>query len=193
MAIERMTELSPLDHFFHWCFQHWLTLVNILVLLYSGLPWLAPWLIANGYTQPGELLFMLYTPLCHQGAGSSFFFLGEQVAYCHRDAAIYTSLLLVGLVYSQVRRWLVAHPLPWRWFLLLLLPTVLDAGTHMLGNLLPHLNLRDPNDALWSFNWWMRMITGVLLALGVLLAVYPRIDRDLRGVGEDETASPDAA
>ncbi|NJK82411.1 MAG: hypothetical protein HC914_22240 [Chloroflexaceae bacterium] len=78
MTVDELIEHSPIDSFFHWLFQHWLTVINMLVLFYSGLPWLAPWLIANGYTQPGEILFMLYTPLCHQAAGSSFFFMGHQ-------------------------------------------------------------------------------------------------------------------
>ncbi len=176
-------ELSLLDHFFYWCFEHWLTILNACLLLYSGLPWLAPWLLANGYSDAGNLIFALYSPLCHQAAGSSYFWLGHQVAYCHRDTALYTTLLAAGLIYVLVRSWLVPRPLAWRWVVLLMLPMMLDAGTHMLGNLLPGLHLRDPNDAVWSFNWWLRTITGTLAALALVLAVYPRVDRDLRGVG----------
>ncbi|NJK82410.1 MAG: DUF2085 domain-containing protein [Chloroflexaceae bacterium] len=109
------------------------------------------------------------------------------MAYCHRDTALFTSVLIGGLIYllPPLRLWLVRHPLPTLWIFVLLAPMVLDAGSHMLGNLLPGLMLRDSSDAVGTFNWWMRMLTGALVALAVVLGVYPRFDRDLRGVGRD--------
>jgi hypothetical protein len=74
--------------------------------------------------------------------------------------------------------------------LLLLLPLLLDGATHTLGDLVPALDIRGADDSLGSFNWWARMISGLLFAVGVILGIYTRLDRDLRGVGEDD-ARPD--
>ncbi len=174
--------LSFIDEIFYWLFQHWLLIVNTLVLLYGGIPWLSPLLISLGSTRLGEFLFWLYTPLCHQSSANSPYLFGHQVAFCTREAAMYTTLFVGGLIYAQVRTRLVRHPLPMWAFFLLLLPIFLDGSSQTVDALLPGLGLRSPNDMPGSFNWWMRVLSGVLFAVAVILAVYPRLDRDLRGV-----------
>ncbi len=161
-----------------WCFDHWLMLINGMVLVYGGLPWLSPLLISMGYTQAGRLLFYLYTPLCHQRPTQSFFLLGNQVAFCHREAAMYTALFVGGLIFARVRHTL--RPIRFRLMLLLLLPLALDGTTHLIDEIVPSLALRSPNDAIGSINWWLRMITGVLFAVAVVLGIYPRLEQDLR-------------
>lgn len=34
-------------------------------------------------------------------------------------------------------------------------------------------------DEIGSLNFWLRMITGVLFAIAVLICIYPRFERDL--------------
>ena len=62
----------------------------------------------------------------------------------------------------------------------------LDAGTHIINEILS-LGWRDGGDDIGSLNFWLRMITGVLAALAVMLVVYPRLERELpaqaRGIG----------
>lgn len=170
---------SPIDRVVRWGFRHWLLLMNSAVLLYGGLPWLAPLLAASGHTRAARLLFLLYTPLCHQVPERSFFLLGHQVAFCHRESAMYTALLLGGLLYALVRRRVRAISL--RATGLLLLPMLLDGTTHMLNELLPFVALRSAEHGVGSFNWWLRMLTGVLFAVAVVLGVYPRLERSFRG------------
>jgi uncharacterized membrane protein len=178
------------EEILHWCFQHWLWIVNGLVLLYGGLPWLSPLLIELGYPQLGGLFFLLYTPLCHQIPEQSFFLFGHQVAFCHREAAMYTALFIGGLLYAPAREWLARHPISMRMVLLLLLPLFLDGARHFVA--LPGLDLRAGNiDSIGSFNWWMRMITGVLFAVAMVLGIYPRLDFALRGTGDDSDAELD--
>lgn len=180
--------MSTVDEIWYWLFQHWLAIINGLVLVYGGLPWLAPLFIDLGYHDLGHLIFRIYTPLCHQNPGNSFFLLGHQVAFCYREAAMYTALFVGGLIYAGVRHRL--RPIRLRLLLLLLLPLLLDGGTHTLGDFVPALDIRGTDDSLGSFNWWARMISGVLFAVGFILGIYTRLDRDLRGVGEDD-ARPD--
>jgi uncharacterized membrane protein len=176
------TRISPawerrLNNGVRWCLRHWLLIVNTLLLVFAGLPWLAPLAQAAGYPVLGQLLFALYRPLCHQRPERSFFIYGYQVAYCHRDVALYTSLLAGGLVFGLARQWI--RPAPLRVGGLLLLPILLDGGMHLIEDVLT-ISLRGGGDAIGSLNFWLRMVTGVLAALAVLITVHPRLDRDLR-------------
>jgi uncharacterized membrane protein len=161
--------------------RHWLLVLNSLVLLYGGLPWLAPLLMVAGYPQAGAFIFHLYTPLCHQSPHSSFFLMGHQVAFCQRETAMYTSLFLGGVLFPFIRSYL--RPISLRTMVLLLVPLGIDGTTHLVDALLPSLGLRNEDHAIGSFNWWMRMVTGVLFTVAIVLGVYTRLDREL---GRDE-------
>ena len=66
--------------------RHWLLVFNLAVLLFVGLPFLAPVLMKTGATGPAEAIYRVYSPLCHQLAFRSWFLFGEQAAY-PREAA----------------------------------------------------------------------------------------------------------
>jgi uncharacterized membrane protein len=168
---------AALERGARWGLRHWLLLANMLVLLYGGIPWLSPLAYAAGYPLIGRLLFLIYTPFCHQIPAQSFFWLGYQVAFCHREAAMYTSLLAGGLLFGALRERLPPAPL-WAGGLLIL-PLALDGGSHLLDDLL-QAGLRAGDDAIGTPNFWLRIITGVLFAIAVVITIYPRIDRDLR-------------
>ncbi|NJN66165.1 MAG: DUF2085 domain-containing protein [Chloroflexaceae bacterium] len=168
---------SLLDRGVRWVLARWLAIANSLVLLYGGLPWLSPILIAFGYPRLGEMVFRWYTPLCHQVPARSFEVLGHQVAFCHRETAMYTALLVGGVLYGWVRG--AIRPISLQDTGLLLLPMVLDGTTHLLDDMLPWVALRGGGDGIGTFNWWMRMVTGVLFAAAIVLGVYPRLDRHL--------------
>jgi len=165
-----------LDAGVRWGLRHWLLLVNGLALTYAGLPWLAPLVTAAGHPLAGQLLFRLYTPLCHQLPERSFFVCGHQVAFCHRCAAMYTSIALAGLLFGLLRRRI--PPLSLKIGALLLLPILIDGGSHMIDDLLG-LGLRSGGDAIGTLNFWLRMLTGALVGIAALLTVYPRLERDL--------------
>lgn len=61
--------------------RHWLAGLNLLVLLYVGLPFVAPTLMQAGVEQPARWIYRAYSPLCHQLAFRSWFLFGEQPAY----------------------------------------------------------------------------------------------------------------
>jgi len=61
--------------------RHWLALFNLLVLIYVGMPFLAPVLMDAGIQRPARWIYSIYSPLCHQLPYRSWFLFGEQAAY----------------------------------------------------------------------------------------------------------------
>lgn len=170
------TDSPRLDRAVAWVGRHWLLVLNGGAALYAGLPWLSPLAKCMGAPVLGEVLFRLYTPLCHQLPERSFFVCGHQVAFCHRCAAMYTAIVVAGLLFGLLRRYI--RPTSLKIALLLLLPMLLDGGSHMLDDLFG-LGLRGGGDAIGSPNFWLRMITGVLVGVAALLFLFPRLERDL--------------
>jgi uncharacterized membrane protein len=170
------TSTGRLERGAEWGLRHWLLIVNTGAALYAGLPWLSPLAKATGHPLIGDLLFRLYTPLCHQKPERSFFICGHQLGFCHRCAAMYTSIVVAGLLFGLLRRSI--RPYSLKIAGLLLLPMLIDGGTHMIDDLFS-LGFRGGGDAIGTLNFWLRMITGVLFGIAMLLVVYPRVERDL--------------
>ncbi len=61
--------------------RHWLAAFSLVILLYAGLPFMAPTLMKVGATGPARIIYTLYSPFCHQFAFRSFFLFGPQAAY----------------------------------------------------------------------------------------------------------------
>ncbi len=61
--------------------KHWLGVLNTIIAIYVALPILAPALMSAGATGPARIIYIMYSPMCHQMASRSFFLFGEQAAY----------------------------------------------------------------------------------------------------------------
>ena len=61
--------------------RHWLAAFSLVILVYAGLPFVAPTLMKVGATGPARVIYTLYSPFCHQFAFRSFFLYGPQAAY----------------------------------------------------------------------------------------------------------------
>ena len=61
--------------------RHWLAAFSLVILVYAGLPFVAPTLMKVGATGPARVIYTLYSPFCHQFAFRSFFLFGPQAAY----------------------------------------------------------------------------------------------------------------
>jgi uncharacterized membrane protein len=61
--------------------RHWLAAFNLAVLVFVGLPFVAPVLMETGATTPARWIYSAYSPLCHQFAFRSWFLFGDQAAY----------------------------------------------------------------------------------------------------------------
>ncbi len=79
--IRRGQTISSGDRIMSWISSHYLAVINFFVLLYFGLPILAPTLMKAGATLPANVIYTIYKPLCHQFGFRSFFLFGEQPYY----------------------------------------------------------------------------------------------------------------
>lgn len=80
--------ISRADHFSFWLSKHYLAIFNVFLLLYVGVPFLAPVFKKVSWNVPAELIYKVYKPLCHQWAFRSFFLFGEQAFYPREEARI---------------------------------------------------------------------------------------------------------
>ena len=75
------TRWSKADGFTYWMSRHYMLFFNSLVILYLGLPVLAPALMRLGITGPAQVIYRGYSAVCHQLAYRSIFLFGEQAFY----------------------------------------------------------------------------------------------------------------
>jgi uncharacterized membrane protein len=66
-----------LNEFTYWFSRHWLLVFTLFLGVFIGLPWLAPLFMALGWTPAGQVIYLLYTALCHQLPQRSFFLFGD--------------------------------------------------------------------------------------------------------------------
>ncbi|MDH7488420.1 MAG: DUF2085 domain-containing protein [Anaerolineae bacterium] len=149
--------------------RHWLLVANVLAAIYAGLPILSPYLKARGLELAGQLIFVAYRVACHQRPERSFFLFGHQMAYCQRDTATYTAVVLAGIAYALLRP--RVKPLPLWGAALLVLPLAVDGTSQFFG--------------LWASTWVSRVITGALFGIALVWLVYPRIDEGLAEIRKE--------
>ena len=139
--------------------RRWLAFTNVVSGVVAGLPILAAWLLANDQSTLARVIFLIYTPICHQRPERSFFPWGGQMAFCQRDTAIYATLFLAGLGFALLRHRL--RPVRWRVFFALIAPMALDGFTQLFG---------------WRESTWeLRVITGTLFGIASVWLIYPHL------------------
>jgi uncharacterized membrane protein len=118
--------------------------------------------------------------------------IGWKVAWSDRMISFYTSIWMFAVLWWPFRRRI--KPLKWWGFIILLLPIIIDGGTHMFSDFAGiGQGFRDTNqwlaaltansfpasfylgDGLGSFNSWMRLVTGSLAGVGIVWFVFPLI------------------
>lgn len=137
--------------------------------------------------------------------------MGWKVAWSDRMAYMYGSLIPWAALYWPFRKRI--RNLPWWGLVLFLLPMAVDGSTHMFSDLSGGIGggFRDSNawlarltgsafpatfyagDALGSFNSWMRLLTGILFAPGVIWFAFPWLSREFSHTARQIKAKFEAA
>lgn len=98
--------------------------------------------------------------------------MGYKVALCERDVAIYSAMLLFGLLFAVLRK--VSpnfKPIPWYlWILFGMVPIGLDGGSQLLSQFFPQVNDLIPYRESTPF---LRSFTGALFGLTTAWFGYP--------------------
>lgn len=84
----RSQTIGGADRLSYWISRHYLAIFNLFLVLYVGIPFLAPVFKKIGWNAPAEMIYKIYSPLCHQWAFRSFFLFGEQLYYPHAAARV---------------------------------------------------------------------------------------------------------
>ena len=86
--VERGRNISSADRFSWWLSRWYMVVIAGLLMLYVGLPFLAPVFARAGATGPARLIYTIYSPLCHQLPFRSWFLWGSQAYYPRELAGI---------------------------------------------------------------------------------------------------------
>lgn len=145
-----------------WLRRHWLGLVNTVLASWIGLAVLTPVAYTLGFTGPASTVFHTYRFACDELPTHSFFIGGYQVCLCERCLAIYSSILLSGIILAIVRNHRAIRGIDWKGWALCMLPMALDGGTQFFG---------------WRESTvWLRLLTGAIFGIGTALFTLPQLD-----------------
>jgi uncharacterized membrane protein len=175
-------------------------MANLFWGLYVGLPLLAPIMMNAGWETPAKVIYFVYRPACHQRPERSYFIggpktvysvdeltdagldlhplardigneaVGWKMAFCERDTAIYGAIFITGLLYAAVRRRRGGWLMPFRYYLIFLVPMGIDGALQLFG--------------IHESSWVLRTVTGAFFGVGSVLFAYPYLDEGFTEVRE---------
>jgi uncharacterized membrane protein len=121
--------------------------------------------------------------------------MGWKMAWSDRMVSMYGGIFLFGLLYALLRRVRFINPLPLWGMILFALPMAVDGTTHFVSDFAGlSAGFRYTNawlaewtndafspafyqgDGIGSFNWWMRLFTGLLFAMGLVWLLFPHLE-----------------
>jgi uncharacterized membrane protein len=166
-TVDRSTRLViAVDRGIYRIASRWLTVVNGVFIAHFLSVLLAPVLAATGLSTAARIIYGYNGLFCHQLEDRSFMILGEPLACCERCAAIYGSIVGVGLLFAFMRERMRAP------FLyeaaLLALPAIIDGGGQALG--------------LWQSTAASRVLSGLMLGAGMCWYVLPSLETGFRRI-----------
>jgi uncharacterized membrane protein len=143
--------------------RHWLAIVNGTLLTIIGLAVLAPIGYSFGLSGPASAIFNAYRLVCAQTPSHSLYIGGYQMCLCSRCLAIYSSVLLGGVLLSLARGRRDVRALDWRFWVLAMVPMGLDGGTQLFG---------------WrESNLGLRLLTGAIFGLATAWFMLPQVEQ----------------
>ncbi len=177
--------------------RHWLALFNLALLVFVGMPFVAPTLMYLGATGPARLIYLVYAPTCHQLPDRSYFLFGEQRVYTVEQLEDAGVLLGTGLL--ERRRFVGDETLGWK--VALCERDVAIYGSMIVAGLLfglfrrrvPKLPVKiyllflipiavDGLTQLFGLrtsSWWLRTLTGALFGMATVWLAYPYVQESM--------------
>lgn len=96
--IKRGETVTKTDKVSYWLSDAYIWFIALFLLLYAGLPFLAPVLLKAGLRGPANVIYTIYRPLCHQLAFRSWFIYGEQPFYPRSLAGVEGAITYESIV-----------------------------------------------------------------------------------------------
>lgn len=199
--------------------RHWLALFNTAWAIYLLLPFLAPVFMWLGWTGPAQVIYHIYSVLCHQLPTHSYFLFGSDPTPGSAE------LVAAGMSASSnlfVQRVFIGNPeIGWK-VAFCERDVAIYAGVLAAGLVYAQVRRRmrplsfkvfvlfalpmaiDGGTQLFGWresSWWLRSLTGALFAVGCVWLAYPYVDEAMddvlvgelqrqAAVGTGESSSP---
>lgn len=180
--------------------RHWLALFNAAIFLYVAVPFLAPMLMHMGLTGAGRLIYLIYSPTCHQLPDRSYFLFGKQIVYTLEE--LEAAQVMPGLGILERRKYIGDEVMGWK--VALCQRDVAIYGALVLGGLLFGALRRKVDKlpvklylvfllpiaidgltqlfGLRTSTWWLRTLTGSLFGLATAWLAYPYIEESMNDI-----------
>jgi uncharacterized membrane protein len=204
---QRVQDVSPpflerfsagVNRFAGWIVRHWLAILNLLFLLYVGLPFLPPLFMEIGAETPAQIIYTIYRPACHQLPERSFFLFGESPVYDRSE------LPADGVAASDnvfIRRNYVGDPEHGYKVAICERDVAIYGSMFLMGLLFALMRGHLPRlKAKWlllfalpmlidggtqlvglrSSTWQLRVITGAFFGVGLIWFAYPYIEESMK-------------
>lgn len=188
------------DRIVLWIARHWLALFNAAIFVYVAVPFLAPVFMHMGLTGSGRLIYLIYSPTCHQLPDRSYFLFGEQIVYTLEE--LEAAQVLPGVGILERRQYIGDAVIGWK--VALCQRDVAIYGSLLVGGLLfgalrrkvAKLPLKvyllfllpiaiDGLTQLFGLRtstWWLRTLTGSLFGLATAWLAYPYIEESMNDI-----------
>ncbi len=186
------------NRFADWIVRHWLAILNLLFLIYVGLPFMAPVFMEVGAETPAKIIYTIYRPACHQLPERSFFLFGQSPVYS-REALPANGVADSNNVF--VRRNYIGDANHGYKVAICERDVAIYGSMFLMGLLfalmrghLPRLKARwlllfalpmfiDGSTqlvGLRSSTWQLRLITGAFFGIGLIWFAYPYIEESMK-------------
>jgi uncharacterized membrane protein len=200
-----------------WLARHWLAVFNTIVALFVIGPFLAPLLMHLGSTKgcgpctaAGRLIYVVYSPFCHQLPERSYFLFGPQKTYALSELEAKGAVSVgLNILQREILRYPGAPPLGYK--VALCERDIAIFGSLLLGGLLFGLarsilhrrGSEVPRLPVWAYllalvpigidgvtqliglresDWILRSITGALFGLATVWLAYPYVQEAMADV-----------
>jgi len=189
---------NAIENFAEYISRHWAGMINLLLLAYVAMPFLAPVFMQVGWTFPARAIYAIYTPACHQLPERSYFLFGESAVY--DEHALQASgvelsdnlLLRRQYIGDEVHGWKVA---------ICERDVAIYGAMFLTGLIFALASFRFPQLSwklfllflipigldgglqligLHQSNWLYRTITGVIFGIGVIWLIYPYLAKSMK-------------